>query len=77
MNKILLKIINNILENNNNEKIENIDDNTSLRNDIGFDSLDLAELTVCVEKEFKVDIFEDGLVDTIGEIKQKIKDRNG
>jgi len=73
MDKKLLKIINGVLENNNRKKIENINDNISLRNDIGFDSLDLAELTVCIEKEFNVDIFEDGLVDTVEEVKQKIK----
>jgi len=73
MDKKLLKIINGVLENNNRKKIENINDNISLRDDIGFDSLDLAELTVCIEKEFNVDIFEDGLVDTVEEVKQKIK----
>jgi len=73
MDKKLLKIINGVLENNNRKKIENINDNVSLRNDIGFDSLDLAEFTVCIEKEFNVDIFEDGLVDTVEEVKQKIK----
>ena len=73
MDKILLKIINGVLENNNRKKIENINDSISLRNDIGFDSLDLAEFTVCIEKEFNIDIFEDGLVDTIKEVKQKIK----
>lgn len=73
MDKILLKIINGVLENNNRKKIKNINDNISLRNDIGFDSLDLAEFTVCIEKEFNIDIFENGLVDTIEEVKQKIK----
>ena len=73
MDKKLLGIINGILENSNREKIESINDNTSLRNDIIFDSLDLAEFTVYIEKEFGVDIFKNSLVDTIGEVKQKIK----
>jgi acyl carrier protein len=41
--------------------------------DIEFTSLDLAELTVRIEDEFGVDIFEDGLVSTVGEIYQKLR----
>lgn len=44
-----------------------------LRDDIGFDSFDLAQLTVLIEEEFDVDIFEDGIVETIGEIVEKLK----
>ena len=43
-----------------------------LREDIGFDSLDLAELTVRIEEAFEVDVFADGLVSTIGEIEAKL-----
>lgn len=49
----------------------NVDDN--LRNDLGMTSFDLAELTVRIEDEFDIDIFEDGLVDTIGEIYAKFE----
>ena len=41
--------------------------------DLGFTSFDLAELTVRIEDEFDVDIFEDGLVDTISEVIAKLK----
>ena len=44
----------------------------SLRKDLGFDSFDLAELTVLVEDEFGIDIFADGLVDTIQEVEAKL-----
>ncbi|AZQ61909.1 acyl carrier protein [Flammeovirga pectinis] len=44
-----------------------------LREDIGFDSFDLATLTVLIEDEFDIDIFEDGIVNTLGEIVQKLK----
>ncbi|RXP45413.1 acyl carrier protein [Lutibacter sp. HS1-25] len=47
--------------------------NLNLRNDIGFDSFDLAHLTVMIEDEFDVDIFEDGIVLTIGEIIKKLE----
>lgn len=65
-------IINTVLENRGKRAVENITEATHLRNDIGFDSLDLAELTVRIEAEFDVDIFEDGIVNTVGEILSKI-----
>lgn len=65
-------IINTVLENRGKKVIENITESSNLRNDIGFDSLDLAELTVRIEAEFDVDIFEDGIVNTVGEILNKI-----
>ena len=68
----LKTIINTVLENRGKKVIENISESSNLRNDIGFDSLDLAELTVRIEAEFDVDIFEDGIVNTVGEILNKI-----
>ena len=44
-----------------------------LRGDIGFNSFDLAELTVRIENEFDIDIFEDGIVATVGDILNKLK----
>lgn len=44
----------------------------NLRDDLGLTSFDLAELTVKVEDEFDIDIFEDGLVNTVGEIYVKL-----
>lgn len=43
-----------------------------LREDIGLDSFDLAQLTVMIEDEFDIDVFEDGIVSTVGEIIIKI-----
>lgn len=45
----------------------------NLRDDLGMTSFDLAELTVRLEDEFDIDIFEDGLVNTIGEILAKLE----
>lgn len=68
----LTKIISLILENKD-EKIENeLVNSTDLRNDLGFDSLDLAELTVRIEKDFGIDVFADGIVTTIADIKKKL-----
>lgn len=68
----LIAIIKNVLENNDKATEHVISENTSLRNDLGFDSLDLAELTVVVEEEYDVDIFEDGFVETVGDVFKKI-----
>ena len=72
MNNKLLQIINTILSKKG-DKITEINLEHSLRKDLGFDSLDLAELTVRIEDEFEIDIFEDGIVDTIDEIIRKIE----
>ncbi len=50
-----------------------IDDHFTLRRELGLDSLDLAELTVRIENEYGVDIFEDGIVETVGEILEKLE----
>ena len=71
LDKILV-VINTVLENRSQNKLESIDLNMSLRNDLGFDSLDLAEFTVRIESIFDIDVFEDGIVDTIGEIVNKL-----
>jgi len=72
MINILKDIINNVRENNGMSPLENISENMDLRADFGFDSLDLAELTVKIEKETGIDIFADSLVNTVGEILEKI-----
>lgn len=53
---------------------ENIDINTdtNLREHLGLDSLDLAELTVRIEEEYSIDVFEDGIIETVGEILEKL-----
>lgn len=68
----LLDIINIVLENKGRAILLTVKPNDDLRNDLGLDSLDLAELTVRIESEFDIDIFENGLVKTIGEIQDKL-----
>ena len=67
MDKLLL-IINEMREESGFELIESLEATMDLREDLQLDSLMLAELTVRIEDEFDVDIFEDGIVQTIGEI---------
>lgn len=46
--------------------------NLHLKNDIGFDSFDLAQLTVMIEDEYDIDVFENGIVNYVGEIVDKL-----
>lgn len=66
-------IINTVLSNRGKMIVNQIKETDLLREDLGFDSLDLAELTVRIEAEFDVDIFEDGIVTSISDILKKIQ----
>jgi acyl carrier protein len=68
----IIETIRRVLENNDKAFNGIIEAQSSLRSDIGLDSLDLAELTVIIEEEYGVDIFEDGFVETVGDIIAKI-----
>lgn len=72
MEKALLEIINEILEDKNLPLVESLNANMSLRKDLGFDSMDLAFLTAKLDEDYNVDIFDDGIVDTIDEILKKL-----
>lgn len=71
MNK-LYEIINGVLEDNDLDTFETFEDSMNLKNDLGMDSFNLAELTVAIEDEFDVDIFKNDMVFTIGDIKKKL-----
>lgn len=72
MLEILLKIVNTVRENKGLPGLDNIKPSDDLRSDLEFDSLDLAELTVRIEKETNVDVFADSFVTNVGEILAKI-----
>lgn len=69
----LLAVINEVLANKGHPPVEALVSSLRWREDIGFDSLDLAELTVRIEERFGVDVFADGLVTTVDEVVQKIE----
>lgn len=73
MESKILEIINEIRAAKSLAPIESVNSNTKLREDLNLTSFDLAELTVKIEDEFDVDIFEDGLVNTVGEIFAKLE----
>lgn len=68
MQEKVLSIINEIRTAKNLDSVIVFEQEMRLRDDLGFTSFDLAELTVKIEDEFDIDIFEDGLVTTVGEI---------
>lgn len=69
----ILEIINLIRQTKNLPLLSSIHPDDTLRDTLNFTSFDLAELTVRIEDEFDIDIFEDGLIDTIGEIYFKLE----
>ena len=75
MEEKILEIMNTVLDNRTKKKLAALSPEMHLRNDIGFDSLDLAELTVRIEAEYDIDIFEDGIVNTVSEILGKLNSK--
>ena len=72
MKEKILTIINDIRLSKDLPALESISEESSLRDDLGLTTFDLAELTVHIEDEFDIDIFEDGLISTVGEIYTKL-----
>lgn len=68
----MLTIINEVRTHKKLPPLANLRSEMRLREDVGLTSLDLAELTVRIEEAFGVDVFADGLVSTVGEIKAKL-----
>ena len=66
----LIKVINSVLESNGLSIINSINDSDNLKDDLSFDSFMLAELTVEIEELTGIDIFENNIVTTIGELKK-------
>jgi acyl carrier protein len=71
-NPELFAVINEVRANKQQDPIATLSPALRLREDLGFDSFDLAELTVRIEEKLDVDVFADGLVHTVGEIIDKI-----
>ena len=74
MKEKVIEIILNILEENDIKiNVDTINDSTSLTNDLGLDSFNLAQLTVMIESEFGIDIFENGVISNVGDILNQLK----
>lgn len=72
MKKNLFDIITQLQSENGIEVSDVINDSDDLINNLGFDSLNLAELTVIIEEEYGVDIFEKKVIRKVYEIKEQI-----
>jgi acyl carrier protein len=64
----LLAVVNQVRRNKGLPGIQILTDDSHLCDDLQFDSLDLAELTVRIEERFGVDVFEEGIVHRWGDI---------
>ena len=73
MKEKVLEIVNKIRQVKDLSPVETLREEDNLREDLGFTSFDLAELTVNIEDEFDIDIFQDGFVNTVGEIYAKLQ----
>ena len=71
MKEKVLEIINQIRASKDLTTVLTLKASDDLRNDLDLTSFDLAELTVRIEDD--IDIFEDGLVNTIGEVLAKLE----
>jgi acyl carrier protein len=70
MKNLVLEIINEIIVGKGLPALTEIEVSmdSDLRSDFGLDSLDLAVLTVKIEDRTNVDVFENGIITTFGEI---------
>ena len=71
MKKDLLEIINEVIADSGN-KVDILNPEMDLRNDLGMDSMNLAYLTVLIEDEYGIDIFADGFVSKVSQILNKL-----
>ena len=73
MKNKVLEIINLIRVSKSLPTLSNLTESSRLREDLEMTSFDMAELTVRIEDQYGIDIFEDGLVNTVGEIYAKLQ----
>lgn len=72
MSPSLLEIINQVRINKGLSEVDAVTSSLRLREDLGFDSLDLAELTARIDEAMGIDIFAQGVLATVGEIEKRL-----
>jgi acyl carrier protein len=72
MEQKLLRIINSIYRRDYRYRLTELKPEIKLNDDLGFDSLDLAELSIKIEMDFGVDVFKGKMLFTVGEIMEKL-----
>ncbi len=73
INKFLKLSIDRIKKSYDQPEIEELKPNQSLVQDLGFDSLQIAELSVILEAEYGIDVFRNGIVDHVETLTQVIE----
>ncbi|HBS85013.1 MAG: hypothetical protein A2W91_07240 [Bacteroidetes bacterium GWF2_38_335] len=69
----LIEIVIEILKNAKKQIPANISMNMDLRNDLGLDSFNLAEMTVRIEDITGIDVFEAGVISTLQDAINRLK----
>lgn len=69
----LRNVINQVLRESGRPAFDKIDSTMRLKQDLELDSLDLAVLTVKIEAETGIDVFASGVVETVGQILEKLE----
>ncbi len=69
---LVLRAVNEVLSNKGMPPCENFAPSLHFFEDLGFSSLDLAELTVRIEDLSGIDVFADGLIKTLGGVSEKL-----
>lgn len=69
----LLRILNVVRRNKRQSELLAVVGDPHLRRDLSFDSLDLAELTVRIEERFGVDVFDEGVIHSWGDIVRRVE----
>lgn len=68
----LLELVNIVLTNSGRPAVSDLPPETRLKEDLGMDSFELAELTIRVEEITGVDVFEDEVINTVEEVMRKV-----
>lgn len=68
----LMGLVNHVRAHKKRPALKGLPDDADLRGGLGFDSLDLAELTVRIEERFGVDVFAPGIARSWGEIRERV-----
>ena len=70
--EFLLNMVNEIRKDKGEDAVLSVKPEDSLRNDLGFDSMDLAVMTAKIEDQYDVDVFSDGIIDKVQDVYDKL-----
>ena len=73
MDSKLVELLNTVRINSGLSPLESYSKELDLRDDLELDSISIAELVASVDISFNANVNEDGMVQTIGDIQDKIK----